>query len=166
MKRRFDYGTSEGLLQQLHPVRGKKMLLPPMLTTILLLLVAALVGQSLFPLPLAGLLLLVDTGQTWRRMRKQGLPISIFTILPARVRAVGSLGYYLGFHLLRYYLLPLLFASIIFPPLGLLALITLLGLDSSIIRCVKRESHCRDFISTISSSSCRTAAGSSGAVSG
>jgi mycofactocin system glycosyltransferase len=127
MKRRFDYGTSEGLLQQLHPVRGKKMLLPPMLTTILLLLVAALVGQSLFPLPLAGLLLLVDTGQTWRRMRKQGLPISIFTILPARVRAVGSLGYYLGFHLLRYYLLPLLFASIIFPPLGLLALITLLG---------------------------------------
>ena len=29
MKRRFDYGTSEGLLQQLHPVRGKKMLIPP-----------------------------------------------------------------------------------------------------------------------------------------
>ncbi len=104
---------------------GKKMLLPPMLTMILLL-VAALVGQSLLSLPLAGLLLLIDTGLANQRMRKQGLPITTFNILLARGRVVGSLGYYLGFHLLRYYLIPLLLASIIFPPLGVLGLIMFL----------------------------------------
>jgi len=127
MKRRFEYGTSEGLLQQLHPVRGKKMLLPPMLTSILLLLVTALVSLSPLPLPLAGLLLLVDTVLAERKMRKQGLPLSISTILAARARAVGSLGYYLGFHLLRYYLVPLGLAIFLYPPFGLLALAMLLG---------------------------------------
>ncbi len=127
MRRRFEYGTSEGVLQQLHPVRGKKMALPPMLSSILLLLVTALVAQSLILLPLAGLLLLVDGYRSRQRMHKQGLILSIQDILFARFRAVGSLGYYLGFHLLRYYLLPLVLASIIFPPLGLLAVIILLG---------------------------------------
>jgi mycofactocin system glycosyltransferase len=127
MKRRFDYGTSEGLLQQLHPVRGKKMLLPPMLTAILLLPVAALLGLSLLPLPFALLLLLIDTALVRRRMAGQGLPLSAARILPARIRAVGSLGYYLGYHLLRYYLLPLLLGAILYPPFMPVVLGLLLG---------------------------------------
>lgn len=127
MQRRFDYGTSEGLLQQLHPVRGKKMLLPPMLTSILLLLVVALMLLSPLPLLLAALLLLIDTTSTKRRMTRQGLPLATSKILAARTRAVGSLGYYLGYHLLRYYLLPLLLTVVIFPPLTPLLLCTLLG---------------------------------------
>lgn len=127
MKRRFDYGTSEGLLQQLHPVRGKKMLLPPMMTSILLLLAVALVSLSLLPLPIAALLLLTDTGLTKHRMSKQGLSLSTVKILAARTRAVGSLGYYIGFHLLRYYLLPLILASVLYQPLASLVLCLLLG---------------------------------------
>jgi len=127
MKRRFEYGTSEGLLQRLHPVRGKKMLLPPMLATILLLLAVALVGLSLLPLPLAALLLLIDTGLTKRKMTRQGLPLSGSKILAARIRAVGSLAYYLGFHLLRYYLLPLLLATLLYPPFALVVLVILFG---------------------------------------
>ncbi len=127
MKRRFDYGTSEGLLQQLHPVRGKKMLLPPMLTSILLLLAVALVCLTLLPLPLAALLLLIDSGLTRRKMSKQGLSLSTFKIISARSRAVGSLGYYIGYHLLRYYLSPLLLSSIICLPLAALTLALLLG---------------------------------------
>ncbi len=127
MKRRFDYGTSEGLLQQLHPVRGKKMLLPPMLSAILLLLVTALVSLSLPPLAVAALLLLIDSGLTRRRLTRQNLRLSLAKILAARGRAVGSLAYYLGYHLLRYYLVPLLLASLFFPPCGLLALALLLG---------------------------------------
>lgn len=122
MKRRFDYGTSEGMLQQLHPVRGKKMLLPPVLSAILLLLAFSLLGLSLLPLPFAGLLLLIDSYLTKRRMRKQGLPLSIGKIVAARGRAVGSLGYYIGYHLLRYYLLPLLLTALLYPPAGLLVL--------------------------------------------
>jgi len=127
MKRRFDYGTSEGLLQQLHPVRGKKMLLPAMLSAILLLLTVALVTRSFLPLPLAALVLLIDTGLTGRRMKRQGLALGTGKILAARSRAVGSLAYYLGYHLLRYYLLPLLLASLVSPSFGLLVVVTLLG---------------------------------------
>lgn len=127
MKRRFDYGTSEGMLQQLHPVRGKKMLLPPALSVILGLLALALVLLSPWPLLPALALLLADTVRTKRRTGRQGLSLPMGKILLARLRAGGSLGYYLGYHLLRYYLTPLLLASLIFPPLGLLALIVWFG---------------------------------------
>ncbi len=127
MKRRFDYGTSEGLLQQLHPVRGKKMHLPPMLATLLLLVVACLVCRSFLPLPVAALLMLIDTAVTTRKMRRLGLRLTGLKVMLARGRAVGSLGYYLGFHLLRYYLVAFLLATILYPPLVLLLLCTLLG---------------------------------------
>lgn len=130
MKRRFDYGTSEGLLQQLHPVRGKKMLLPPMLTSILALLALALVFGSALPLWPALALLVTDSLRSSRRIGRQGLALPFGKILLARLRAVGSLGYYLGYHLLRYYLTPLLLATLLFPPLGLLALILWLGVAS------------------------------------
>jgi mycofactocin system glycosyltransferase len=127
MKRRFDYGTSEGLLQQLHPVRGKKMFIPPMLATILCLLVGALTFQSLLLLPAAFLLFLVDAASATSKIRKQGLQLSHLKVLLARGRAVGSLGYYLGYHLLRYYLLPFLLLVFLYPPLGLLLLCCILG---------------------------------------
>jgi mycofactocin glycosyltransferase len=127
MKRRFDYGTSEGLLQQLHPVRGKKMLLPPLLTLLLGLLALALVSRSLLPLLPAVLLTLVDTGLTSRRIGRKGLTLPLGKLLPARLRATASLGYYIGYHLLRYYLMPLLLVVCLFPSVGLLVLVTLLG---------------------------------------
>ena len=122
MKRRFDYGTSEGLLKQLHPERGKKMALPAVLAVILGLLVGALVAGSLLPLPLAAAVLMADTAQATRKIRAQRLPFTVPQILLARVRAVGSLGYYLGYHLLRYYLLPSLLATLLHPSLGVLLL--------------------------------------------
>ncbi|MGK2945017.1 MAG: mycofactocin biosynthesis glycosyltransferase MftF [Desulfuromonadales bacterium] len=127
MKRRFEYGTSEGMLQQLHPVRGKKMILPPMLAAILFLLTSALICQSMLPLPVAAVLLLGDTAFVTMKMRRQKLPISFVMVFLARARSVGSLGYYLGYHLLRYYLVPQLLAAIIYPPIGLLTLVMLLG---------------------------------------
>jgi mycofactocin system glycosyltransferase len=126
MQRRFDYGTSEGMLQQLHPVRGKKMLLPPLLTAVLGLLAAALVGRSFWPLLPALLLLLVDGVCTDRRIRAQGLILARGKILLARVRTLASLAYYLGYHLLRYYLV-LLLVSCLYPPFGLLLLLALFG---------------------------------------
>lgn len=127
MKRRFDYGTSEGLLQQLHPVRGKKMLLPPVLTAIIALLALALVCRSPLPLLPAILLLLADGVLTGRKLRRQGVTLPAGKILLARTRAAASLGYYLGYHLLRYYLVPLLLIALLYPPLGLLVLTTLAG---------------------------------------
>ena len=122
MKRRFDYGTSEGLLKQLHPGRGKKMVLPAVLTVILGLLVGALVARSLLLLPLAAAVLLADTALATRKIRAQQFPFTLLQILLARVRAVGSLSYYLGYHLLRYYLLPFLLVALFYPPAGVLLL--------------------------------------------
>jgi mycofactocin system glycosyltransferase len=127
MKRRFDYGTSEGMLQQLHPVRGKKMLLPPLLTTILALLALALVGRSLWPLLPALLLFLGDLALTGRRIRAQGVTLARGKVLLARARTIGSLAYYLGYHLLRYYLVPLLLTSCLHPPFGFLICFALVG---------------------------------------
>jgi mycofactocin system glycosyltransferase len=127
MKRRFDYGTSEGLLKQLHPGRGKKMALPAVLTIVLGLLAGALVARSLLPLPVAAVVLLADTALATRTLRAQQLPFSALQVLLARLRAVGSLGYYLSYHLLRYYLPVQLLAACVYPPLGLLSLLMLLG---------------------------------------
>ncbi len=141
MKRRFDYGTSEGMLQQLHPVRGKKLPLPPMLTAILLLLALSVLSLSMLPVPFAGLLLLFDSCLTRRKMQKQGLPLSFGKIFAARGRAVGSLGYYLGYHLLRYYLLPMLLSAILYPPAGLLllAIVSGVGLVDHQVRQVRLD---------------------------
>jgi mycofactocin system glycosyltransferase len=75
MKRRFEYGTSEGLLQRLHPVRGKKMLIPPMLAAILSFLSAALLFWSWLPLPLAAVLFLFDSISCRLKLHKQGLKL-------------------------------------------------------------------------------------------
>lgn len=127
MKRRFDYGTSEGLLKQLHPERGKKMVIPATLAITLGLLVGALVAPSLLPLPLAAVMLLADTALASRKVRAQRLPFTVLQIMQARLRAGGSLGYYLGYHLLRYYLPVQLLATCLYPPFGLVTLLILLG---------------------------------------
>jgi len=98
-----------------------------MLAAILFTLVTALVTRSFLPLPLAALMLLVDTGRTWHRMNLQRLPLGPVEIFAARTRAIGSLAYYLGYHLLRYYLLPLLAVTLVYPPFVLPLMMTLLG---------------------------------------
>jgi hypothetical protein len=108
-------------------VRGKKMLLPPLLTTVLGLLAVALVGRAFWPLLPAFLLLLVDGVRTDRRIRAQGLTLAVGKIFLARARTLASLAYYLGYHLLRYYLVPLLLVSCLYPPFGLLVLLALGG---------------------------------------
>jgi mycofactocin system glycosyltransferase len=115
LKRRFEYGTSEGLLQTLHPERRKKMVFPGPLAAVLALVGAAMVTRSLVLLLLASAVWLFDAGLTKRRMHGRGLHLPYLDVLLARGRAVGSLAYYTGYHLLRYYLLPLLLVAIAFP---------------------------------------------------
>jgi len=116
MSRRFDYGTSEGMLQILHPARRKRMVVPPLLAILLsLCLVAPFSGW--WPLLLAGGLLAIDSAVVRVRIRKQGLPIGVGAILAGRLRALGSLVYYLCYHLVRYYSVPLIVSALTVPPL-------------------------------------------------
>jgi hypothetical protein len=114
MSRRFDYGTSEGILQILHPTRRKRMVIPPLLGLLLTLcLLAPFAGW--WPLLPAGGLLLFDAAAVRLRTGRQGLPIGIAAILAGRLRALGSLVYYLSYHLVRYYSTALIVISLFVP---------------------------------------------------
>lgn len=114
MSRRFDYGTSEGMLQLLHPGRQKQMVCPPLLSLILLFcLLSPFLGWWL--LVLAAGVLAADVVAT--KIRLVGLKISIglTSLLSARSRAVGSLLYYLCYHMVRYYATPLILIALVVP---------------------------------------------------
>jgi len=136
MSRRFDYGTSEGMLQLRHPERRKQMVIPPLLATVLILCLVAPLADW-WTVPLAAGILLADVVAIRARFTRRSLPISIGTLLAGRMRALGSLIYYLCYHLIRYYAIPLIALSLIVPgPWPLLipavVLITASGVDFSI----------------------------------
>jgi len=118
MSRRFDYGTSEGMLQRLHPRRHKKMVVPPMLALILTLCLLAPVA-GWWPLAAAALLFVADTAAVRFRSHRRGIPLGINSIAAGRLRAMGSLAYYASYHLVRYYAAPLLAISLLVPQAGL-----------------------------------------------
>ncbi len=134
MSRRFDYGTSEGMLQILHPTRRKRMVIPPLLAALLSLCLAApLVSAWLFPLALC--LLALDVLHVRHKVRRQALPIGTFDIAAGRVRALGSLVYYLSYHLVRYYSLPLIAGALLAPVCAVIYLFVLLcsaGVDHAV----------------------------------
>jgi cellulose synthase/poly-beta-1,6-N-acetylglucosamine synthase-like glycosyltransferase len=137
LKRRFDYGTSEGTLNLLHPARRKRMIIPPAPALSLLLVIAALFGGG--PWCLAGALALTvgDVLFQHHRLARQGLRIGGITLLRARIRGTGSLAYYLGYHLLRYYAWLFICLAAIRPEAGIF-LILLAFLAGSVDYWVKR----------------------------
>lgn len=136
MSRRFDYGTSEGMLQLLHPHRHKRMVIPVVLALVLLLSVLA-PFTGWWSLAAAATLLLVDTAVVRVRLSRRALPSGFNALLAGRLRALGSLFYYLSYHLLRYYAAPLLVLAVIFPKAGLL-FFTVFGCAAGVDHAVKK----------------------------
>ena len=114
MSRRFDYGTSEGMLQLIHPRRRKQMVVPPMLAIMLAcLLITPFAGY--LPLILALSLLVVDSITARVRFARRELPVGLVDLMAGRLRALGSLVYYISYHLVRYYAVPLIVGALIVP---------------------------------------------------
>lgn len=114
MSRRFDYGTSEGMLQRLHPGRQKQMVIPPMSAALLAIcLMAPFTGW--WPLLLAAGLLAADSAIIRFMFIRRGVPIGLKSLVVGRLRTLGSLIYYLSYHLVRYYALPLLIIALTVP---------------------------------------------------
>jgi mycofactocin system glycosyltransferase len=136
MSRRFDYGTSEGMLQLLHPRRRKQMVVPPLLALLLALcLIAPFAGS--WPMLLALGLLAVDTIYVRVCFARRGLPIGLRDLIGGRLRALGSLIYYISYHLVRYYALPLIVIALIVPgfwawALPVAALLCSAGVDHAV----------------------------------
>ena len=125
MSRRFDYGTSEGMLQKLHPQRRKRFVLPPLLGLVAALcLLAPFCGW--WPVPVAAALLLGDASVYRLRLARRGAPLGLSAILAGRLRALGGLCYYLSYHLLRYYALAMAGLALVLPVLWALPVACLL----------------------------------------
>jgi len=136
MSRRFDYGTSEGMLQLLHPARRKQMVMPAMLAVVLLLCLAAPFA-GWWTLPAAAVLLAVDVVAVQVRLLRRRLPIGLLSLFGGRLRALGSLAYYISYHLVRYYAVPLFMIAVLVPGfwawcLPLAALLCAAGVDFAI----------------------------------
>jgi mycofactocin system glycosyltransferase len=127
LRRRFQYGTSEGLLQRLHPARRKRLVLPPALAVSAVLAAAALLAGTAWPLAASAAVLLGDTARLAVRLRGKGVRLPVSWVTLARLRALGSLGYYLAFHLVRYYAPLLVLAGAAWPRAGALAALLAVG---------------------------------------
>ena len=115
MSRRFDYGTSEGMLQTAppsaeeadgHPAARWRSCCCSGLT-------APFAGW--WTLLLAAGLLVTDAAVVRVRFTRRRLPIGLVPLIAGRLRALGSLAYYLSYHLVRYYAAPLIVIALIVP---------------------------------------------------
>jgi len=103
-RRRFQYGTSEPMLQQRHPDRAKRILLP-MAEFLFWVLAGASAWLSCLPLfYLAAATLLFQICRCAYRVRNRGIPIPRMAIAGAVIRSFLALFYHLCLFVSRYYL--------------------------------------------------------------
>lgn len=103
-RRRFQYGTSEPVLQQLHPDRSKQLLLP--LPEFLFCgLTAASALLSSVPLLLAAVATFsLSVSRRYERLRKGDVPLRLVDVAAAVIRSSLSLVYHVCLFVSRYYL--------------------------------------------------------------
>jgi mycofactocin system glycosyltransferase len=136
MSRRFDYGTSEGMLQRIHPHRRKRMVVPPLLAVLLALTALAPFTHG-WSLAAALAVLGGDSFFVHRTLVNRCVAVGFLAIIKGRLRALGSLVYYLSFHLVRYYLVPIVCVAFFFPVL-FLPFLVMLGCASGVDYTIKK----------------------------
>jgi len=102
--RRFQYGTSEPILQRLHTDRIKQLKLPLSQFMVWILIAASALLAYVPLLGAAGAILLLDCFRRYGRIRKERLPIGFPAIFMAGVRSCLSLFYHLCTFVSRYFL--------------------------------------------------------------
>ena len=103
--RRFDYGTSEPVLQSLHRQRVKTLFLPWSETLFWLTVVLAIVIPSLLPLAAGGILLLADGIRRHRRLKSRQVPVTRREVYTAIIRGYLAFVYHCCSFVSRYYLI-------------------------------------------------------------
>lgn len=116
LRRRFDYGTSEGFLFSRHEQVKKRFPWKPAALTFMILCCLGILTRSVLVLPVAALL---AGSEAWRRRRelkrKTGASLSYATVLQAILKDYFASAFYLAYHLVRYYLVLMLLAAILIP---------------------------------------------------
>jgi mycofactocin system glycosyltransferase len=121
VRRRFQYGTSEGLLHVLHPERRKRMLLPWALASATALVAAGWLAGCAWAAAIGVAVVALDAARLWTVLGRAGARVPPGWVVGARLRAWGSFLYFSAFHLTRYYAPALLAAGVVWPRLAALA---------------------------------------------
>jgi hypothetical protein len=119
LRRRADYGSSEADLQLRHPEARRVMMVPVVGTASLvaLAMLPAAWRSGLGLTALVALALCVELRAKLRRLHETGLRLPRRKVATAVTRQHGAGLYHLGANVARYYSLPLLGASLLWPPL-------------------------------------------------
>jgi len=120
--RRFDYGTSEPLLQKRHPRRIKTFGFPLAGALFWAVLVLSLALRFWPPAAAGALVTIIDAGARKRRLRRKDLPMAFIRILAATIRDYLGFIYHCCSFLSRYYLAAGLLFMLFLPRLSILIL--------------------------------------------
>jgi len=122
--RRFDYGTSEPLLQQLHPKKIQQMIFPPAASLFWGFAVLFFMLGNIAMLAFCGIVVLIDSLFRWAKIRLRKIPIEFTPIFLAVPRSYFAFFYHSCTFVSRYYLIWCIFIA----PLSPLASATILGM--------------------------------------
>jgi len=122
--RRFDYGTSEPLLQRVHARRIKHLFFPPGVSLFWGLVVLSTILQSFTLLCLSGIIVLITSLGKFTKTRSRDLPIELPNLFLAVFRSYFAFFYHFCAFVSRYYL----FWSIVIFPLMPLASVVIIAM--------------------------------------
>ncbi|MFC1533611.1 mycofactocin biosynthesis glycosyltransferase MftF [Thermodesulfobacteriota bacterium] len=103
--RRFDYGTSEPLLQRLHPKRGKEMVFPLAGVLFWGVAVFGIFMGSIALFSLIVVIVFMDTLRKWAVIRPRGLSIGFSALFLSVLRGYFTFFYHCSAFVSRYYLM-------------------------------------------------------------
>lgn len=110
--RRFDYGTSEPLLQRLHAKRVKHLIFPPAESLFWGLVVLSIIFKYIPLMVLSGIIILIDSLIKFTKIRHKDIPIKFPHMFLAVFRGHLAFFYHCCAFVSRYYLI---WSIVIFP---------------------------------------------------
>jgi mycofactocin system glycosyltransferase len=119
LRRRAEYGTSEAALYSIHADKRKRLLVPPLPALSLAVVLAVLLLRNLRLAPLALLPWTVDVARRLLNLHGEGVAVSSSLVGFSALRVHLSLAHSLLFLAVRYGLIGLAVAAVLFPRLRL-----------------------------------------------
>ena len=136
-RRRFDYGTSESLLNKLHPEKIKKLCFPPLTSLFWSSLLISII-PGFRPLVVVSVgAFVADTVKKLLMIKRRKIPVKVSSLLSSVLRNYLAFLHHIASFVSRYYLFPSLIILPIAPPM-FIAIVILHLLAGSVDYVIKR----------------------------
>jgi len=126
LKRRAEYGTSEAILYTSRSGKRKSFYIPAFAALTYFLLALSIISYHVLPLLVLPGVVGLDIIRKLFRVKKLGIGIPIRKIAYSVLRSHFLFCYFISFHLVRYYMILIMILGIIFHPLWIFILFSLL----------------------------------------